>query len=518
MIRPTASSVPPVACIVVLALTVGGCAAVRGYEPRIAEAPPEQAPPAHVDAAAAATGHDDGRPSLRSAEQGASVEPVARPASIVVEREGEGPDSRTVDLRGVMAVAATNAAEVMAAAARLEAAAGRAQEAAGSLLPAVSLEAGVSRHDGRQVGSFGEARDVTFSRYEPAARLSYSINPGAALARTSAARRDADAAALDVHDARRLAMLAAAHAYLNLVLTRESMEIAADLERDGEQFHSITEARAHVEVGPGSDVARAAVELAGARQVVLRARARWEAASIRLATLLRWHPGQRLMPADSVAATMSLVDGPDRRQLGEQAVPRRPDLQAAEARARAATARVSARRWELLGPEVDAGVAERFLGTDDESLDDTFLGYALLRLSFDFGELGRLREAVGEARERSIEARVTSERVRAEIEGALAQLNCTVRALPEAEAGADAAGRNQEIQLARFEAGTGLGIEVIEAQNARARARLALVESVLRHNSAQLRLLAAVGHLRPDAFGGTDEHYATTDLTPVTTR
>ncbi len=55
------------------------------------------------------------------------------------------------------------------------------------------------------------------------------------------------------------------------------------------------------------------------------------------------------------------------------------------------------------------------------------------------------------------------------------------------------------IQIARFEAGTGLGLEVIEAQNAEARARLSLVTEILRYNASQLRLLAASGLLDPDA-------------------
>ncbi|MFW5876856.1 MAG: sigma factor [Myxococcota bacterium] len=53
---------------------------------------------------------------------------------------------------------------------------------------------------------------------------------------------------------------------------------------------------------------------------------------------------------------------------------------------------------------------------------------------------------------------------------------------------------------ARFEAGTGLGIEVIEAQTALAVARLDLVQAVIQYNVSQVRLAAAVGHLTPDAL------------------
>ena len=80
-----------------------------------------------------------------------------------------------------------------------------------------------------------------------------------------------------------------------------------------------------------------------------------------------------------------------------------------------------------------------------------------------------------------------------------AEVSAAADAMPEANQGVRAAGRSHRIQLARFKAGTGLGLEVIEAQNAEARARLSLVTAILRYNAAQLRLLAASGLLDPDA-------------------
>jgi len=54
--------------------------------------------------------------------------------------------------------------------------------------------------------------------------------------------------------------------------------------------------------------------------------------------------------------------------------------------------------------------------------------------------------------------------------------------------------------LARFDAGTGSGLEVIQSQNMKARAKLSFIEQILRFNAAQIELAAAIGHLSPELF------------------
>jgi outer membrane protein TolC len=91
--------------------------------------------------------------------------------------------------------------------------------------------------------------------------------------------------------------------------------------------------------------------------------------------------------------------------------------------------------------------------------------------------------------------------VRGEIETALSNLRAAEAAVPEAQAAARATERSYQIEFARFEAGTGLGIEVIEAQNARARAQSDLAEVILRYSAAQMELAASIGQLSADLPG-----------------
>ncbi|TFH23672.1 MAG: TolC family protein, partial [Myxococcales bacterium] len=242
---------------------------------------------------------------------------------------GEVSAQRTITLAEVLSTAESEAAAVLVAAARLDAAAGRSQAATGALIPGVAAQFGAKRLDGRQVGSFGDVEDVEFDRFEPSIGLFYRVNPGAAVERSLAAGREAAAASLEIRDARRVAMLEASTAYFELVFALASLEIAHGLEADAMRFHEIAESRAALEVGPGSDVARAEVELSRARQVKLVQRARWEQASVTLATLLRWSPLVRLKP-DGVVGDATSMD-PTAHTTPTDAAEARPDLRAARA-------------------------------------------------------------------------------------------------------------------------------------------------------------------------------------------
>jgi outer membrane protein TolC len=295
-------------------------------------------------------------------------------------------------------------------------------------------------------------------------------------------------------------MRQAAIAYQNLVLARASMAISDQLATDASTFQMIASARAEVGLGSGADVARAQTELARAEQTRIRARAGWEDTSIHLATMLRWPTNVLIDPDQDDIHAIALISNADTERLVQSATSSRPDLRAAEKRATAASKENTAAWWDLLGPDLDVGVRERFIATDDKSLDDTFIAYAFVGFSFDFSEAGRIRSASGKKHSMEIRAEALSEQVRADVHRALSQVRAARAAIPQARIEVESAERGYAIQRDRFEAGTGLGLEIIEAQNAKARARLSAVEAVLRLNAAQVALAAATGHLTPDLF------------------
>jgi outer membrane protein TolC len=341
---------------------------------------------------------------------------------------------------------------------------------------------------------------VSFARYEPTAAFFYRNNPGAAGTGSKAARRFADAAGYDLKEAQRQAMLQAALAYQDIALTRASMAIATQLVQDAQRFYEIANARAVAEIASGADVARAEAAVAQAQRAEIQARAFWKAASIRLAQLLRWDLAEPLTTGDAEIGLEPVVDEASEANLTGEAQRARPDVQAAKKRAEGGTIRTKQQWWDLLGPEVDASIGGRLLGTQMAHLGPTLIGYAFVGVSFDFEKGGRIRTARGNAKALQFRAEATSEQAGADIETAMVNVQAAREAIPPARAEVDAAERSYAIELARFDAGTGTGLEVIQSQNMQARAKLTFIEQILRFNAAQIQLAAAIGHLSPELF------------------
>jgi len=471
--------------VIVLVFSISGCAVFSGYTPELAQTP---LPPEL---------RDRGAPAPGVVPLQAPVEETA-PVGFV--------STRRASIDQVVEVARQHSNQVLQAAARIEVASGRVQSADGALLPGIDARVAGSYLDGRQIGSFGDQRDgVSFGRFEPSVGVYYRVNPAAAYVRTEQFRREADAAAHDLREAERTAMLQAGVGYLDLALNYASQQIALSLVGDAERFVAIALARERAQIAGGADVARAQASVARAKQVAVRMRGQWEGASIRLATLLRWPTDELLLPADSDLHPTSLIDAMAGARLYEEAEISRPDIRAARARRAAADKEVLAAWWDLLGPEVDVTLRERWLGTQVSDLDSTHLVNGLVGFSFDFGELGRARTAEGNARLVEIREQTIRERARGEIEAAITKVRTMGETIPEARSSVEAAERSYDIQLARFRAGTGLGIEVIEAQITQARARLALATAIVRYNAAQVELAASIGHLRAELLAASEQ-------------
>ncbi len=284
------------------------------------------------------------------------------PPAAPFESAGQGPDEaaanashpqartnsatprKEVSLAEVTRAARERAFTVLEAAARLRQAAGEARATRAALFPRLGLGITGSFLDGQQVGSFGEVRDVSFARFEPAAFLFYRFNPGRAIEEARKWREEEKAARYGAENAKRVAALQAGLAYFDVVLAYASTKIAQDLVGDAKQFLSIVREQTRAGIASGADLARAEAELARAQQAEARARGRWETTSVRLATLLRWDPERRIVPAEKALQPAALLD-PGEIPKEKDALAARPDLQAARARTRAAKNERAAVWW-----------------------------------------------------------------------------------------------------------------------------------------------------------------------------
>ena len=306
-----------------------------------------------------------------------------------VETAAAAPPADRIGLDEVIQRASTHSFQVLQAAVELERVQGAGQEARAELLPGAELRVGGDNLDGATIGSFGDLRDdLSFSRYSTSVALTLNTNPGAALAGLAAAGDRTDAAQSALDNARRTAILEAAVAYQRLLLYSAIEQIAEESSVDASRFVQIATARADAGLISGADVARAQVEASRNLAALPSAHAARRNAGIHLALLLDMDPEQELHVADTPEGP-GLWSKLDVEHSNEGDVNKRPDLVAAQQRASAAARTVSAAWWDILGPDLDLGARERFIGLETDDLEDTSVVWGFLAFTFDFGELAR---------------------------------------------------------------------------------------------------------------------------------
>ena len=409
--------------------------------------------------------------------------------------EETGRVARAISFDEVLDLALEENLDLKLALAEEEIGRSRSRGALSKLVPELRLGAGTAQTDGRVQGSFGELRDTKYDTKEAHIALSYHVNPGARIEDSLAARRELDAAVYGVLNTRQRLLLRVAELYSNVALTQVGFQIARQRAQDSEEFLRIASARQRGGIGLGSDVARARAELAREQQELIQSREIWQTASVRLAVVLRLDPGLPLIAAEERLAPLDFtpeVAGSE----AERRARRRPDVEASRKRMEAAAKRFSSAWWELAGPELTAELRETYIG---ESVSDTgdrrnagvFVGWTL-----SLGKLETILERRAERTTAELRALRTEERAAGEARGALHELDGARERLPLALTGLEAAQQNHRISLAQFKSGTAIGLEVIDAANRLAGARLDLARAIVDYNLAQVKLLAATGALQ----------------------
>ena len=147
---------------------------------------------------------------------------------------------------------------------------------------------------------------------------------------------------------------------------------------------------------------------------------------------------------------------------------------------------------------MNARYQETFIGEHFDDLVDgqefgVFLGWTL-----SLEKLGILSQRRTEKKIAGLRAQRAADRAAGEARVAIREVEAARERLPLGKDGLEAAERNHRISMARFKGGTAIALEVLDAQDVLAKARLALARSIVDYNLAQVRLLAAVGIIKRD--------------------
>lgn len=408
-----------------------------------------------------------------------------------------------IDLATALRLATANNLEVMEARARVQEAGGEKNRALAEFFPAVSYSFTARKIDGRIQASFGELGDRTFSTLNPAGVLSLSVDPGRALFDTLAAYKLLDAAAHQEEQITQQTLLTVAQQYFDLEQAQARVAIAEQAVAASQELVRLSRDRESLGVGLKVDVLRAEAQLAEDEGFLSQTRKEFRDASVALALTLKLDPSVTLFPLEPAVRQVTVI--PSETALDDllsRALARRPEVKEFMLRTEAAEDQRKALWWKALGPKVTGTVEESAIGRSfdlgNRQAYGAFIGWVLSPSS-----IGEIQAAEARLDQTKIQADRVLEVVKAEVIQARETVLTAQEQIDAALRGVQAAEASLELSQVRLEGGTGLTLEVLEAQEALTTARTALVSAIEQYNKAQTGLLRATGEMSVTALVGT---------------
>ncbi len=403
------------------------------------------------------------------------------------------------------ASADTAPAAVTIAGFRSDAAGARVRQARAALLPNLTLAGSwVNRTFNPQTLGFKlpgvnlPSLVPPFNAYDGRARVTQTLFDLSSVSRVSAARGQLNAAKAD-----RSAVIETAAQNVALAYTRAARAQAVVAARQADsalaaELVGLAVAQQRAGVSASIDVTRAKTQLADAAGRLVVAANQLDRARIDLARALSLDPSTPITLTDSLSAQLGAADVPaDRNAAVTQAIARRPDLMAEQARgaaARQAVSAISAERLPRLDLEADYGVSG--LRVPDAVSTRQIAVEVTLPILDGFRREGRKAEQEAVAHESDVRARDLRQQVEADVDGALLDLRSAGAQQQIAAERLELAAQEVSEARQRFKAGVAGNIEVINAQSSLLRARDADIDARFAAVSARIALARSVGSAR----------------------
>lgn len=401
---------------------------------------------------------------------------------------------RSIGLRESLDIALEANVDLALARAEAQLAKARGLTANATWLPDLEVGGIVRNVDGRVQGSFGNLRDVDYDSFRSGFSFVYALNIGEQIHKSIRTHRDVGASVLKSLSAEQRLILRVTELYQNLLLAEVGFEIASELVADNEEFVAIASARAQSGLGLGTEVARARAELAAKRRQLEDVRRIRHASSILLSGVLRLDPQVMLTPEERELLPLPIIPPASAWNPRDHALTR-PDVEAAADEYGAASQGLYASWWDLLAPDIGVRWSRLEIGEDSSDLAPQTDKAAFLVWTLSPEQIGWIRQRGAEKQMARLRYDRARDRAKVEVEQAWQDIRAARSQIPFAYDGLEAAESNLTISRSRYRAGTALVIEVLDAQNTLAEARLSLARSITAFNIGQARLLAASGTL-----------------------
>ena len=343
-----------------------------------------------------------------------------------------------------------------------------------------------------------------FNVFDARVNISAPLVDVAALRGIRAERARTTAAEADRDDVRETVVLAVGNLYLRALSDRARVTAARAEVSTAEALAGLASDQQTAGLVARVDVIRQQVQVTAARARLITAENMLAKRKLDLARAIGLpadQPFELADPAMYSAAPAFSIDA-----LVTEAALHRPDLRASRARVDAAQAEKQAASAERL-PSLHFDANLGALGPSVSTAERTFAIGATVRMPVFQGGATRahMQRADAELQQREAELRDAEAGVRYQLSAALLDLNAASAAVDVAQSGNALAGEELTQAQDRFRAGVASSIELVQAQDAVARANEQYIASVYAHNIAKANIARALGEVEErflDLIGG----------------
>jgi outer membrane protein TolC len=451
------------------------------------------------------------RQAIRPPAQPAVAPSISPQASLPLDSVRIPPMYRhllAVDLATVLRVAEANNLDIQEAKQRVEASRGVYQSGIGEAFPIISPVVQGFGIEGAVASSNGGFGLATFHYVAAAVLVQWLLNPGRVIYDIVASKRRLEAATQQQRATEVDTAYQAASQYYDLVLCQLKISAAQQSLQHAEELLRIERVRLQSGNGLPADELRAESTVSAAQQDLLIGLNAFYKASVTLATTLHLDSTVMLAPQSSPVAQMALVrDDLPIDTLLAIAVRYRPDLEAIRKQWAASQADKGAAIFGQIGPQIEVASTISPPPPARDAADTTFRRerFSLAAgLSLDPTTFGKLKLATANEKIAGIDVERKLDEVRASVVNAQQASLTAAKLVPEAKREVDSTDEALRLAQQNLKTGTGLTIDVLQAQTAVEHAHLHYATAIIQYNQSQLAMLSALGLLDPSVPNGLD--------------
>ncbi len=401
-----------------------------------------------------------------------------------------------IDLPTVVRVAMARNIDIKEAQARVEASRGEYESSVGAIFPSLTPNVTALGIQGALQNASSIAL-ATFTHFFPAAAIQWIINPGQVAYNIIASKRRLEASEQRDQAAVLETRRVAAVQYYDLVLTQAQVSVAWRAIKEAEELLRIERLGLKTGTALSAGELRAKANLSGKQQDLLNALNGFYNASVALTVTLHLDPTVMLVPREGTMKQATLVrEDLSIDEMLVAAVRYRPDLEAVRTLLGAAEADKGATVWGGWGPQAQA---TGILATRPpaRSVVDTLYRQPIYTTTGGFNwsvaTFGRIKSATANVNIAALDLERQLDQVQAAVVTAHQASVTAAKLSPLAKQEVTSAEEALRLTLENLKAGTGLTVDVLQAEDTARQARLRYATTIVRYNQSQVNLLAALG-------------------------